>query len=224
MNTTWKDNVRNVLSSIAERGKSIGHFFITHRTAVIKVAITIAAIFVVAAFVPRCMNTESDGLPLENTLASIEEVRPRGELYVCSSVIEDYTVERSTEKHLLWINEEHVCIQTMKQKCSYTIDLDKVVYAANDSTRTIHVTLPAPTYTASTQGASFLADNNDYWAKHLPNTNAMKRAVAERIRQRFDTPDNRRQASRYAEDIISNLLNKLGYKVEFTRTLERVDE
>ena len=157
-------------------------------------------------------------------MASIEEIRPKGEIYVCSAMIEDYTMQRVTEENLFWADEEHSCVQTMTQKCSYKIDLDKVEYLPDDSTKTVYVKLPPLTYVATTQSTSFLSDDGNFWAEHLPNTNALKRKVEGQIKQRFDTPSNRRKAERYAEDAISEVMRKLGYEVEFVRSLEQRTE
>lgn len=54
----------------------------------------------------------------------------------------------------------------------------------------------------------------------MPNTNAMKKNVEQQIRHRFDTPNNRRKAQRYAEDAIIDMLSKLGYQTEFFNTVE----
>lgn len=174
-----------------------------------------------AMLTKRCGKEGTNLIPMEETMASIEEVRLRGELYVCSALIEDYTIKRATEQSLLWADTEHSCVLTMAQKCSYKIDLDKVEYHPNDSAKTVYVKLPQVTYVATTQSSSFLSDDSNYWAEHLPNTNAMKRQVEEQIKLRFDTADNRRKAERYAEDAISDVLGKLGFEVEFVRTLER---
>ena len=163
-------------------------------------------------------------IPVEETIASIEDVRLRGELYVCSAMMEDYTLQQATERNLLWADEVHSCVQTMTQKCSYKIDLDKVEYLADDSAKTVYVKLPAIEYVAMTQSSSFLSDDSNYWSKHLPNTNALKRKVEAQIKRRFDTSGNRRKAERYAEDAISGVLGKLGYETEFVRVLKRKSE
>ena len=177
---------------------------------------------VCTVLIKRCVQKDDEALPMEETMASIEEVRLRGEIYVCSAMIEDYTTKQQTEVNLLWANEEHSCVQTLRQRCSYKVDLDKVKYEADDSARVVLVTLPMVEYVATTQSSSFLSDDPEYWAEHLPNTNAMKRKVEEQIRRRFDTPSNRRKAERYAEDAISEVMGKMGYEVEFVRTLEKV--
>ena len=157
-------------------------------------------------------------------MASIEEVRPRGDIYVCSAMIEDYTTKRATEKNFILPDEEHSCVQTMRQKCSYKIDLDKVEYSMDEERGVVYVTLPDLEYVASTQSSSFLSDDSEYWVKHLPNTNTMKRTVEELIKQRFDTPGNRRKAERYAEDAISNVMERIGYQTEVVRKIERASD
>lgn len=174
-----------------------------------------------AILVGRCKKAETEEITIEPTIASIEEIRPKGEMYVCSALIEDCFIKRATEKRLLLPNKEHSCVQTMRQKCSYMIDLDKVEYNADEESKTVRVKLPPVEYVASTQSSSFLSDDGNYWAEHLPNTNSMKRKVEEQIKRRFDTPNNRRQAERYAEDAISEVMRRLGYETEFEVTLTK---
>ena len=178
----------------------------------------------IAILARRCQEPETEELAMEPTMASIEEVRLKGEMYVCSALIEDCVIKRATENRFLLPDKEHACVQTMRQKCSYKIDLDKVEYQADEETMTVRVTLPAVEYTVSTQSSSFLSDDSEYWAEHLPNTNILKRKVETQIKSRFDTPSNRRQAERYAEHAISEVMKRLGYETEFVRTIERVKE
>lgn len=177
-----------------------------------------------AVLIKRCVEQRKEMIPMEETMASIEEIRPRGEIYVCSAMMEDFTLQRATEQNFIMPDEEHSCVQTMTQKCSYVIDLDKVEYEAVDSIKTIYVKLPDVEYVATTQSTSFLSDDGNYWAEHLPNTNAMKRKVEGQIKRRFDTPSNRRKAERFAEDAIREVLRKLGYETEFVRSLEKRKE
>ncbi len=174
--------------------------------------------------IQRCGKDEQKELPMERTMASIEEVRPRGEIYVCTALIEDYTTLQKVEHNLFWTNEEHSCVQTLRQRCSYKVDLNRVEYETSDSTKTVFVKLPPIEYVATTQSSSFLSDDANYWAEHLPNTNEMKRKVESQIRRRFDTAENRRKAERYAEDAVSQVLSQLGYEVEFVRVLEKKKE
>ena len=185
--------------------------------ALVMVAVVAIAVILLIDFFKR----DATDLPMEDTLASIEAVRPKGEIYVCSSVIEDYALERATEHNIFWSDVEHSCVQTMTQKCSYVIDLDKVEYAVVDSAKVVRVTLPPLTYVASTQSTSFLSDDGNYWANRLSSTNALKEKVEAQIKRRFDTQQNRRKAERFAEEAISEVLEKLGYETEFVRKLEK---
>lgn len=165
---------------------------------------------------------EEAGLPMENTIATIEDIRPRGEIYVCSSIIEDYAIKTETEHNIFTSDKEHSCVQTMVNKCSYKIDLDRVEYNPIDSLKLVRVKIPEVTYVATTQDATFLSDDPNYWAEHMPNADAMKTKVEKQIKKRFDTPSNRKKAERYAEDAISHILQQMGYEVEFIRTIEQV--
>ncbi len=170
--------------------------------------------------IKRCGHEEKQEVPMEKTMAIIEEVRLRGEIYVCSATIEDYAMRRMTEVNLILPDEEHSCVQTMRQKCSYKIDLEKVEYLPDSTKQVVQVRLPKVEYVASTQSSSFLSDDSNYWAEHLSSTNDMKRKVEQQIRQRFDTPENQRKAELYAEEAIRMVLEKMGLEVEFVRGLE----
>ena len=174
-----------------------------------------------AVLIRRCTKVAEGTIPMEETMSSIEAVRLRGEVYVCSALIEDYTMRKATEENLFWADEEHSCVQTMTQKCSYKIDLDRVEYEPVDSLRKVRVKLPPVEYVATTQSAAFLSDDSNFWAERLPNTNEMKRKVEEQIRRRFDTAKNRRKAEQFAEEAISEVMGKMGYEVEFVRGIEQ---
>ena len=198
-----------------------------HRKAIVAMAIGLIVCGLVVwavIWVVGLLSKEKEEIPLVDTMSIIEEVRPRGEIYVCSALLEDYAVRREKVSHWLWADEEHVCVQTMVQKCSYVLDLDKVEYDAVDSLKVVRVKLPQPEYVASTQSTSFMSDNSNYWAKKMTSTNGMKQEVEGKIRRSFDTAENRRKAERYAEDAIREVLRQLGFEAEFVRVLERGKE
>ena len=170
--------------------------------------------------IKRCAHGDEQAVPMERTMAIIEEVRLRGEIYVCSATIEDYAMRRMTEVNLILPDEEHSCVQTMRQKCSYKIDLEQVEYLPDSTERLVRVRLPKVEYVASTQSSSFLSDDSNYWAEHLSSTNDMKRKVEQQIRRRFDTPENRQKAELYAEEAIRTVLEKMGYEVELVREIK----
>lgn len=192
------------------------------RTARRTVYIVVAALLLVlvGALTTKCYIDRLNAPKMQESIATIQDIKLKGEIYVCSSVIEDYVIERRKEKRVLLPDKEYSCIQTLTQKCSYKINLSDVAYLANDSIRVVYVHVPVIEYVASTQSASFISDDSQYWAKHKPNTNSMKKDVENQIRMRFDTPENRRKAERYAEEAISGMLSKLGYQTEFFNSLE----
>lgn len=200
-----------------------------------------AAIVVLAV---RGCGKEAEELPLEPTAVSIMKVMPKDEMYVASAVYEDFTTLQKTEYHLGIFPEKHSCVQTLRQKVGFKVDMSKVKYEvyegagkagrageplaighrpladsgkpgeAGNST-TVLVTMPEPEYTASTVGSAFFSDDEGYWREALPSNNGMKREVERKIRKQFDTRENRRKAILYAEEAIGQILAQLGYQAEF---------
>ena len=176
------------------------------------------AIYGVKTWVDELKNPKE--IAIEKSPISIESVRPKGELYLSSAIVEDYVTLRRTEKHLGLIPEEHSCVQILKQKVSFKIDLDKIIYKP-DTLNVIIVTLPDPEYVASTQNTPFMSDDESFWEKELPSTNGLKRKVEEKIKKRYDTAQNRKRANKYAEEAVSAMLMQMGYEVRFTPKIEQ---
>lgn len=190
---------------------------------VTKLAICLLALIVVSIIssIQQCTSSKEEHreIILEETPIEIESVRPKGELYICSSIIEDYTTYQKTEKHLGFLPEEHSCVQILRQKCSYTIDLDKIVYK-KDTLKRVFVILPDLEYVATTQSSPFMSDDERFWIKELPNTNGLKKKVAEQIKKRFDSNENREKGKIYAKNAVAGLLTKLGYEAIFIDQLD----
>lgn len=148
------------------------------------------------------------------TSAEIVGVMPRGELYVATSVIEDYKSEHATEYHLGLFPEDHSCALIMRQKVSYVVDMDNVEYDLQADKHVV-VRMPPLRYVASTQEVRFVSDDEAFWKERIPSTSGMKAEVAERIHSRFDTAEHRLQAGLYAQEAISHVLNGMGYEAEF---------
>lgn len=184
------------------------------------------ALVVIAISVAFCTGRqdEEEEIVLEETPIQIEAVRPKGEIVVCSSIIEDYASVKKTEKTLGLIETQHHCVQILKMKCSYKIDLEKVEYELEDSAKIIWVKLPELEYNASLQDSPFISDDEEYWKDALPSTNKLKAKVAKQIEKRFCTPTNKQKGERYAEEAISKMLSGFGYEVKFVRALEKKDE
>lgn len=187
-------------------------------------AITFTIIILIAILVLNtCSDKENEHreITIEETPIEIESIMPKGDLYVGSAIIEDYQIKRKTESTLVVFKKEHTCVQIVKQKCSYRIDLNKIEYLQQEDNK-ILIKLPELEYGATTQDSPFISDDEEYWKKELPSTNAMKKQVAEKIKKRFDTPENRQKSTLYAKEAVKVLFEKLGVEVEFVSSLEDV--
>ena len=85
------------------------------RKAVIYLVCALACV-VAGVVIVKCYADKDDDLQIQETMLTINEIKLKGEIYVCSALIEDYTVKRKTEKRLLLSDKEHSCIQTLTQK------------------------------------------------------------------------------------------------------------
>lgn len=180
--------------------------------------IILVAIILIIIVVSGRAGEKDSAIQIEDTPITIEEVRPKGELYVCSSIIEESIRKERTEKHLGIIPEKHTFVQIVRQRCSYTIDLDKIEYIKGEGD-TLYVRLPELKYSATTQNTPFISDDEAYWAKEIPNTNVIKGEVCKLIRRRFETDKNKDKAQIYAQEAVAQLLKQFGYTVEFMSTL-----
>lgn len=202
--------------------RMIGGAVITKWRWAIVLIFLVIAIVISVVVVGHCNSShkEYQDIVIEETPIQIEDIRPKGEIYVCTSLVEDYVIEHRTEMHLGILPEKHSCIQILRQKISYRINLDKVRYVP-DTLNVVVVELPPVEYTASTQSSPFISDDEEFWIKELLSTNNLKAKVERQIRRRFDTDANRKKAERYAEEALSELLSKLGYEARFKPRVEK---
>ncbi len=155
-----------------------------------------------------------DTLVLESTMTRIEAVRPRGELYVLSALMEDFDSEVLEAGFF-----SHYAVQVVKARCSYLLDLEKVTYKPEMGAAgpLVKVTLPAPKVYCSTQKTPFYSDDEAFWAKQRSSTanDKVKAFVESRIKQTFDSAENRKKARDYGRKVIAKTLEILGITAEF---------
>jgi hypothetical protein len=179
----------------------------------------ILAIIVLAiVLLSKCMHTNDNTISIEPTPNEIRQIMPQNELYVATALIEDYTTLQQTEYHFGVFPEEHSCVQILRQKVSYKLDLSKVEYTPREN-HIMEVRMPELAYTASTQASQFISDNESYWSEALPSTNELRHKVEQQIRTQFDTPENRQKAILFAQEAITHILTQLGYQPEFINTI-----
>ena len=155
-----------------------------------------------------------DTLVLESTMTRIEAVRPRGELYVLSALMEDFDSEVLEAGFF-----SHYAVQVVKARCSYLLDLEKVTYKPEMGTAgpIVKVTLPDPKVYCSTQKTPFYSDDEAFWAKHRSSAanDRIKGFVESRIKQSFDNVENRQKAHDYGQKVIAKTFELLGITAEF---------
>lgn len=181
-----------------------------------------AIIILVCLIVTKCTDNSQDNneVILQNTPAEIMKIMPKGEMYVATAIIEDYTTVQQTEYHLSLFPEKHSCVQILRQKVSFTVDLNKVEYTMLDDGK-VQVRIPRLEYTASTQESPFISDDEAYWKETLISNYSLKQKVELQIRAQFDTTENRNKATRYAQEAITHILNQLGLEPIFVGWDER---
>lgn len=188
-------------------------------------SIALVAIAAVVLIAFKSFNScgKDDEIKIEGTPVSIEEIMPKGELYLCSAIGEECEIKKETEKHALVFSEEHTYAIIIRQKCSYKIDFEDIEYNHLGGNKVL-VKLPEPTYIATTKSTTAKSDDEGYWIKHMPNDSILKRKAMDKIKQRFATKENKDKAKRYAEASITEILRQLGYEAEFVSTLKQTRE
>ena len=166
----------------------------------------------------KCTNNDAQEISIENTPNAILKLLPQNDLYVATAIIEDFTTQQETEYHLGLFPEDHSCVQILRQKVSYKLDLSKIEYTPKEN-YVMEVKMPELEYVASTQFAQFISDDEPYWKEALPSTTPLKKKVEQQIRTQFDTPANRQKAILFAKEAVTHILTQIGYQPEFIDTI-----
>lgn len=184
-------------------------------------------------------NSRDDSvIVLEDTPASIEKIRPTGELYVLTCYTEEYVMKDTINKPVSQLNTglhlideavntatslfdtKHKCIQMEKAQVSFFINLDSVKYDVNKEEGIVYVTLPKVEFKLSPQGSPFLSDDEAFWKDY--DTNILKQEAKKKIERKFDTPENRSRAMLYATTVLGRFIRQCGMEPRFTNQyLER---
>lgn len=187
-------------------------------TALLILLSILAVIILLIVILSKCTSSTDSEISIENTPNAILAIMPKNDLYVATAVIEDFTTLQQTEYHLGLFPEDHSCVQILRQKVSYKINLSEIEYTQIDK-HIIQVRMPALEYVASTQASSFISDDEAYWKESLPSTNELRHKVEQQIRTRFDTPENRQKAILYAKEAVTHILSQIGYQPDFVDTI-----
>ena len=162
---------------------------------------------------------DSDELTLKDTPTVIEATRPIGVLYLYTTVTEDYAKDAfygsGIGSSLLGkdngiLKKKHDCVQILRQQVSLTMNLDKVQYHIVENSDTVRVTLPDVEFTQSTLKAWFKSDSESEENAVQYEAKPLIQKVEHKIRNRYNTPENRAKAEEKAKETISDFLKQCG--------------
>jgi len=170
---------------------------------IVRLMCVLAAIY----FVVRCIDagSQDDDIVIKETPVVIESIKPIGELYAYTAITEDFAID-NVEKIGFFSRNYYKAVQTLRMQVSYIIDLDSVDYLPQQGTDTVLVRLPRPRYVQSGQGGNFLCEieADDYDAAKAIGI------VEQKIKSKYDTPDNRAKALAHAKEVLTTFVLQCG--------------
>ncbi|MCR4602745.1 MAG: hypothetical protein K5683_04340 [Prevotella sp.] len=181
--------------------------FLSTLTQVVKLACLLAAVY----FVAKCVDAQDDGdVEIKPTPIVIESIKPIGELYAFTAITEDFTID-NVEKVGFFTRKFYKAVQTMRMQVSYVMSLDSVSYQQVAGTDTVVVSLPSLRYIQTAQEGRLLCEVevSDYDAVHAINI------VEQKIRSKYDTPANRRQAMAHVHEVLTAFVQQCGLIPKF---------
>lgn len=193
---------------------------VTNMNKYLKYAIAIIlAIAAVALWSRLAHRQDTDEITLKDTPAVIEATRPIGILYLYTTVTEDYAKDAFygsgigssvLGKDNGIFKKKHDCVQILKQQVSLTMDLDKVKYEPKENSDTVLVCLPDVEFSQSTLSSWFKSDDEDEESAVQYNAKPLIQRVENKIRTRYNTPENRTKAEAKAKETIADFLKQCG--------------
>lgn len=166
-------------------------------------------------------------ITLKPTVASVEQVRPTGILYLYSTITEEYAKGSfmgsglgssilGKDKGIL--KKEHECVQVLRQQVNFTIDLDKVSYVEDTEAGSdkVFVTLPAIEFHQSTLNSWFTSDNENEENAVGFDAKPLIQEVERKVSKKYNTSENRKKAKEVAKETIASFLTQCGKEAVFT--------
>ena len=182
-----------------------------HLLTVLAQVVKLACLLAVVYFVVRCIDAQdNDDIAIQPTPVVIESVKPIGELYAFTAITEDFTID-NVEKVGFFSRSYYKAVQTMRMQVSYVLNLDSVDYVPVGGTDTVRVRLPQLRYVQTPQGGSFICEVEvaDYNAARAINV------VEQKIRSKYDTPQNRQKAMDHAREALAAFVQQCGLVPQF---------
>ena len=153
---------------------------------------------------------QQDDIAIEDTPVVIESIKPIGELYAFTAITEDFSID-NVEKVGLFRKTYYKAVQTLRMQVSYVLNLDSVTYQRKEGTDTVVVRLPELRYMQSSQGGRLLCE------VEMANYDAASAisVVEEKIRSKYDTPENRKKALQHVHEVLSTFVVQCGLRPVF---------
>lgn len=195
-----------------------------NKKTIIYATIIILLIAGVALISKIAHKTDTDEITLKDTPAVIEATRPIGILYLYTTVTEDYAKDAfygsGVGSSVLGKNNglfkrKHDCVQILRQQVSLTMDLDKVQYQPIEGTDTVKVCLPEVEFSQSTLSSWFKSDSEAEESAVQFDAKPLIQRVENKIKLRYNTPENRCKAEEKAKETIADFLKQCGKTAVF---------
>lgn len=193
---------------------------------ILKYAIVIVLLIAGVVLLSRLAHQKTpDEMTLRDTPTVIESTRPIGILYLYTTVTEDYAKDSFygsgigssvLGKDNGLFKKRHDCVQILRQQVSLTLDMDNVQYRPKENSDTVFVCLPDVQFTQSTLSAWFKSDSESEENAVQYDAKPLIQRVEKKIKNRYDTPENRTKAEAKAKQTLSDFLKQYGKVAVFT--------
>lgn len=198
------------------------------KATLIKYTVLLLILLLATLFIARrCRHqpqAEEPTLTIADTPLTVEDVKPIGELYLYTTVTEDFEkgsfMGSGYGSSLLGegngiLKKKHHCVQILRQQVSFTINLDEVVYEEDSASNIVFVTLPPVQFVQSTIHSWFKSDNEDEEGAVKYDASPLIDRVEAKIRKKYDTAVARAQATEKAKNVLTDIFQSCGKELIF---------
>ena len=188
------------------------------------ILLLLAAAYIIRKCQSHSKDEETPQLTIADTPLMVEDVKPIGELYLYTTVTEDFekgSFMGSGYGSSLFgegngiLKKKHDCVQILRQQVSFTINLDDIVYKEDSLSDTIIVTMPPVHFIQSTLHSWFKSDNENEEGAVKYDASPLIDKVEAKIRRKYDTAANRAKATQKAQDVLTDIFRQCDKELVF---------
>lgn len=152
-------------------------------------------------------NPQDNDLLLSETPINILDIKPIGKLYLYTTEVEDYKMYFHEENNWIIGNKEIPCVQILKKRLNWVIDLDSIDYEVDSIF--VHIRMPEVKFEMANIGSEFYPRG----IRH--NTNDLKRFINYKIEKKYNNKTYRDKARQRAKEFIALFVKKCGKEPDF---------